>query len=268
VPLTDFPTPSDICILFLYHRVDSLTLSNLAALRASNPDCTVLPLSDRPFQSLPGAVDVSEFGDFHGIGTSDNKWRSTDTVFYRWFQNRKFDSERYLLLEYDTLVTTSIRKFYFSVWDADIGCVDYFKLPDRKDWEWFSPAELEHLGAELRPYAAGIMPGTCTLVSHRAALRIVEALPHHPHPGVFSELRLGTWANYLGLNLMRLPDAARRTIRWHEYFGSVQEPGIYHSVKTLKRGGPEQWFRFARFHVGRLGWRLLRMIHQPETFGR
>ena len=67
--------------------------------------------------------------------------------------------------------------------------------------------EISNLPREDKMYAAGITPFTCTMFSHAAMEKIVANVYRND---IFSEIRLGTIVNKLGLKFKRLraPNAA------------------------------------------------------------
>jgi hypothetical protein len=217
----------DLCILFFYHKCDELTRFHLERLRQFNSAALILPVTDSVPDLLPGSVDVARLPPFC---VDSEKWRGIDATLYRWFNNRTFNAQRYLLAEYDCLCNVSLRDYYAEVWDADVAGVDFFTRENNPRWRWFKNDELSKVPQEDRMYAAAIVPFTCTMFSHAALERIVANVYRQD---IFSELRLGTTVNKLGLEFRRLPRAKRGTICWHEYPWQTTRPGFFHSVKSL-----------------------------------
>jgi hypothetical protein len=226
----------DLCILFFFHKCDELTQFHLASLRKHNPDSFILPLTDDVPQLLPGAIDVARFPSSFATA---QKWRSVDTTFYRWFENRSFNARRYLSLEYDCLCTVNLRDYYSEVFDADVAGVDFFTREQNPRWKWFMSGEMDKLPAEDRKYAAGICPLTCTFYSHEALEEISRRIHRQD---LFSELRLGTIVNKLGLAFRPLPPLKRSTVCWHTYPWQANRPGLFHGIKSLRHndGRPRQ----------------------------
>jgi hypothetical protein len=216
----------EFCILFLYHRCDDLTKFHLECLRKFNPTAIVLPLTDSVPELLPNSIDV---GQLPAFCADAEKWRGIDATLYRWFHNREFNARRYLLAEYDCLCTMSLPDFYAEVWDADVAGVDLFTFKDNPRWRWFVE-ELQKIPRPDRAYAAGIVPFTCTMFSHTALAEIVANVYRND---IFSELRLGTTVNKLGLDFQRLPPAKSSTLCWHEYPWQTNRPGFFHAVKSM-----------------------------------
>lgn len=228
----------DVCILFMYygnaHR--EALLQNWNQMMIHNPGVAVVPLLQDGEPSLPNTVDVRGFPTYGWI--TENGHRSCDTMVYRWFLNRSFDAERYIVYEWDTFATTSVRDFYRPVWDADVACLEYADPAILPDWPWFHETPL--LPEELRPKAAGLAPFACSMFSHRALLKMVAA---PLIADVFAELRVGTMVNWAGMQVCPM-EYARRRISWHPDFIRVSPaPNIYHPVKR-----PVQ-FAFQRFRA-------------------
>jgi hypothetical protein len=153
-----------------------------------------------------------------------------DATLYRWFEHRTFSARRYLLAEYDCLCNVNLEDYYAEVWDADVAGIDFFTRKANPRWRWFLTDCLKTIPAADSAYAAGIVPFTCTLFSHGALERIVAAVYRHD---VFSELRLGTIVNKLGLTFQKLSFPERSTICWHEYPWQTNQPGFFHGIKSL-----------------------------------
>jgi hypothetical protein len=226
----------EFCILFLYHKCDELTKSHLDSLRRSNPDAFILPLADTVPELLPGSVDVGRMPPFCDEG---DKWRNIDATIYRWFHNREFNARRYLVVEYDCLCNVSLREYYSEVWDAEVAGVDFFTRQENPCWYWFRSGELDRVPHEDHAYAAAIAPFTCTLFSHSAFEKIVANVYRND---IFSELRLGTTVNKLGLKFQHLPNSKRATLVWHNYPFQVNRKGFFHAIKSLTHntGKPRQ----------------------------
>lgn len=217
----------DLCVLFLYHRCDELTNFHLASLRKSNPTAMVLPLTDSVPELLPGSIDVSRLPPFCDDA---QKWRGIDATVYRWFENRTFNARRYLVAEYDCFCNVSLSDYYARVWHAEVVGIDFFTRQSNPHWKWFINGEVDNIPPEDRLYAAGIVPFTCTMFSHAALQNIVGNVYRRD---IFSEMRLGTIVNKLGLKFQQLPLPERSTICWHEYPCQTNRPGLFHAVKRL-----------------------------------
>lgn len=217
----------DLCVLFLYHKCDELTKFHLESLRKSNPTAFVLPLTDSVAELLPGSLDVVRLPRFCADA---QKWRGIDATLYRWFENRTFNARRYLVAEYDCLCNVGLSDYYAEVWDADVAGIDFFTWQNNPRWKWFMNDEVHNIPREDRLYAAGIVPFTCTMFSHAALEKIVANVYRHD---IFSEMRLGTTVNKLGLKFERLPRPKCSTLCWHEYPWQTNRPGFFHAIKSL-----------------------------------
>jgi len=217
----------NLCVLFLYHKCDKLTKYHLESLRKSNPTAFVLPLTDSVPELLPGSVDVARVPRFCDDA---QKWRGIDATLYRWFANRTFNARQYLVTEYDCLCNVNLEDYYAEVMNADIAGVDFFTQETNPRWKWFLNEEINNLPREDKLYAAGITPFTCTMFSHAALEKIVPNVYRHD---IFSEMRLGTTVNKLGLKFQRIPCLKRSTLCWHEYPWQINRPGFFHAVKSL-----------------------------------
>ena len=74
----------NLCVLFLYHKRDELTLAHFASLQKHNPDACIIPLTSETLpEPLPGTVNVA---GFPSRWESSGPWRNTDLTVYRWFE--------------------------------------------------------------------------------------------------------------------------------------------------------------------------------------
>jgi hypothetical protein len=216
----------DHAILFAYYggaQREALE-QNLDRLRRFNAGVPIIPLIHDGTPTVEGSVDLSRAPC--PWDTTD-KWRSCDTMIYRWFPRRSVHAKRYVLCEWDTYSTTSVREFYAPVWDADVAAVDAFTHAERPDWWFFR--EIPLLG-KLAPFAGAVVPFSGTMFS-AAALEAICRGPILPTP--FCELRVGTLARHAGLRLTPMP-FAKPFISWTPHEIRLSEaPGIYHPVKQL-----------------------------------
>jgi len=229
----------DLCALFLYHggAPREALLQNWQRLITFNHGVPVVPLLQDGDPVLPWTVDVRAFPSYGWV--TENGHRSCDTMAYRWFLNRRFDAERYVVYEWDTFATTSLRKFYAPVWDADVACRVPIDFAIRPDWYWFREVPL--LPEDAQPYAAGLAPFACSMFSHQALHRMVET---PIIPDVFSELRSGTMARRAGLTVTPILYAEGQ-VSWNEDLIKVSRvASLYHPVKKLV-SLPSRMFRRA-----------------------
>ncbi len=222
----------EYAILFPYHghAPQEAVAQNLERLRRFNAGVPIIPLIHDGAPTVEGSIDVSRMPP--GPWDTTDKWRSCDTMIYRWFPQRSIHAERYVLCEWDTYSTTSIRDFYAPVWGADVAAVEAFTHAEKPDWWFFR--EIPLLG-DLAPHAGAVVPLSGTLFS-AAALEAICDGPILASP--FCELRVGTLARHAGLRLTSMP-FARGFISWHPSEIHVSEaPGVYHPVKEVVTAPP------------------------------
>jgi hypothetical protein len=234
-----------------------LTLFHLECLRESNPDSRIVPLTDNVPELIAGSVDVATLPAF---SEGASKWRSIDGTLYRWFVNRKFDAERYVVIEYDCLCNVELTAHYDSAGPADVVGVDFFARDENPRWQWFNENEVNKLPASDRPYASGLVPFTCTMFSHDALLAIVSVVNKND---VFCELRIGTAMKKLDLRFRALPFPQRSTISWHPYPWQANRQGLFHGIKSLNHNEgkrPQPGWAAARVHD------MIRSMHKNREF--
>ena len=198
--------PYELCILYLHHRDDAVTRLHMDLLVRSNPFALIVPIVDAPESALPLSVDVSQLPT---PWNTTNKWRSCDTMIYRWFAHRTCDAKRYVVLEYDCWCDVDLVEFYAEYADADV-VTSHYDVGD-KPWAWF--VERDRLGPEDRPFAAGVSPIAGTMFTH-AALEQVCAMASRED--VYCELRLGTAIARCGLRVRTLEGKKQKRIDYLE----------------------------------------------------
>lgn len=226
--MTPPPAPrphAELCILYLHHRDDAVTRHHLALIRRHNPRAVIVPLVDEPEGALPGAIDVARHPT--PWNTAD-KWRSCDTMIYRWFQHRTCEAAYYLVLEYDCRVTVDLLDFYRPYLDADVVVARWRSQTSEPHWDWF--CEIDRLEPDERAHAAGVTPIASTLFSHDALERVCA---HVPSADVLSELRLGTAIQKAGLRVRELGPRDNAHLHWIELRSPILVPGFYHPVKAV-----------------------------------
>jgi hypothetical protein len=216
----------EYAILFAYYGSvpKDVLFQNLERLRFFNPGAPIVPLIHDGEPLLDGTVDVR---CYPCPWKTEDKWRSCDTMLYRWFPRRAVFAKRFILCEWDTYSRMSIPEFYADVWDADIAATEAFRREQEPGWGWFN--EVGRLG-ELASCASGVVPFSGTLFSSAA----LEAVSRGPVLGdVFCELRVATLATFAGLRLTPMPFA--RNFLWHMPPSARPEEviGIFHPIKHL-----------------------------------
>ncbi|MFO0744570.1 MAG: hypothetical protein U1F43_02715 [Myxococcota bacterium] len=224
MPSPDAVRPA-LCVLFLHHKDDALTRLHFDLLRRSNPRAVIVPLCDAPEGRLPGAIDTAALPT---PWNTSNKWRSCDTMIYRWFRQRDFDAERYVVLEYDCRCDIDLLQHYRALGDVDVVAASYIEPERHPRWYWFR--EAERLSDADRAARAGIVPIAGAAFTHDALARVCDVVTT---ADVFSELRLGTAVRRAGLRVRTFAGADRRHFGWREYRRPIVRPGLYHAVKHV-----------------------------------
>lgn len=206
----------DFVALFLYYGgrplSDPVTADHLSRLVAIEGEANVIP------------IDVS----------SAEGWHGPDAKVYEWAKSPAFvPAKRYAIVEWDALATMTLREWWGeAAWAADaaavwtLDCVD-----DDPNWVWWG--DIAKLPPAYRPYAAGFCPFGVSLLSHDALRAAAES---EPAPGVFCELRLGTYLAYHGFEVERKGKGLRGGPVWCSPEmdpASCTTPGLWHPVKTL-----------------------------------
>jgi hypothetical protein len=223
----------EYAILFTYHRRNCpVTWDHFRRLCQLHPGVPIVPLSTGQAMDLPNTTDVSQYPC--RWDTSD-AWAAPDTMIYRWFENGKVTAaKRYINFEWDILTEVHLPDLLRPVWDAPLACMRFLRDGVNKGWYWF--CERDQLPADLRPFAAGCVPFGFLLLQHHALAQLTAAA----RPAkVNAELRLGTVARSLGIEVAEMP-WLRPTVRHAAHLiRKVDYPTIYHPVKELGQiGGP------------------------------
>jgi hypothetical protein len=213
----------EACILFVHHKNDEVTRAHLEHLRRLNP-YPIVPLKNQSDEGIVGAIRPP-----HG----EDPWHGADAPIYSWFARRGFDAARYIVLEWDCLMTIPVREYYAEVWDKKAGACTIVTPATHPCWYWFR--EIGLFSEELRPYAAGLVPLNGVFLSHEAMIAITsKTIPKD----VFSELRLGTLLRAHAIELIEIPVTKGATNSWNPYL-THYEPGglgLYHPVKFVEPG--------------------------------
>lgn len=228
----------DLAILFLHHNLSPITRFHFYQIHQHNPHIPLIPVSwdSLPYSSFNRFVKTKKAisapyltkmqQQIRKARIDPSRWKTIDDML-DWFHNDKrlycwFDTyadqipaERYIMLDWDTLVTTDLCSLYHHVWDADLAA-SWFNTPQTDpNWPWWN-GQLTH--------SAGPMSGM--LLSYGFLQWInASALEYE----AFSELRLGTYAHEYGAvtKTLDLPYLMARNKGFPQVFGE----GIYHPVK-------------------------------------
>lgn len=217
---------STLAICFLYHGKlsDPVTAKHIAAIDEAAPDATLVPLS---FAVVPG-IPTNPIGHVPQNWTVEKQqWHCCDLPFWYWFRRNRPNFDRYLVVEYDTLITQHPREFFAKVWDENVVGANIMG----DDWGWWC-AEPQ-LSAKIPDYAKwGLMP-MFMLLKHEAASAMCDIL-FAPGAGrllgFFSECRIGVLARLAGFTPVSFSDDPS----YHVGFGPITPngPGIWHPVKA------------------------------------
>jgi hypothetical protein len=82
-----------------------------------------------------------------------------------------------------------------------------------------------------------VVPFVGMMFSHAALEKIVGIVSRDD---LFCELRLGTAIRKLKLKFKRLPLKARATICWHPYPFQINNPGLFHGIKSLSHNSGKE----------------------------
>jgi len=216
----------DLCILFNHHECNETAYENFLILKEKNAGAKVIPIADALVPVLPDTVNVH---NYPSRWNTHDLWRFADTIFYRWFLNCRVEAKHYALIEWDTYCNVSIKEACKEVWNLDIGCANFYTLKNNPNWYWFNNGELDRLSDEDRLYAAGIVPFGFILFSYEAAKKIVDEVTSND---VFSELRLGTTVNKLGLKVGLINKKFSKYLKCEVEHTNFSKPGLYHPKKS------------------------------------
>ena len=217
----------ELCIMFLYHKTDAVTIQNYNLLTWTNPKAVIAPIFVNAESTLPGLLESIDVSQFDSPWDMSDVWRSVDGVIYTWFRNRKLNAKRYVLMEFDCLCTQPLQEAYAAVWNADLAAKDYY-VPERHDWSWFFESHL--LDESDRCHMAGLTPMAGMLFSHEALEKLSEAELTNP---VFSEFRIGTTATRVGLKPQRFDFSLKSTVFHHNHDHDFSKVGVFHPVKEV-----------------------------------
>jgi len=227
-------TPTFECgILFTHHRVDAVTLENMASFERHNHDCVVIPISTEQ-DVTPGGYRLDENEHWRAITARSGRgaWRNIDWAYWLYYSNRAYNCKRWLCSDWDVHCTGPLSEFYGPAWDADVACARP-AIAGVDPFYWFK--EVPRLPADLRDQAAALTPMTCTLLSDRA-MKTMTAASARMSYDLFCEVRAGTLARACGFDITTIPHP--ETIRWDRR-PEITGRGLWHPVKeaeTLPRG--------------------------------
>ncbi len=201
-----------------YRRACPVTADHLSRLRDIEGPDRVIPLD---VSGRPGAIDLGPYAH-------EPRWQGPDAAIYRWARSPSFvKARRYVILEWDCLVTMPLRDWIGDRYDADMASTSVGDMATHPAWQWWG--DLPYLPASVRAHAACLCPFGVHLISGACLGAVVES---DPVSGVFCELRLASYARAAGFAL----EAFRRDAPGHAWIDPVHptdRPGVWHPVKSL-----------------------------------
>lgn len=246
VMIDQHPELHDLAILFLHHRLDPVTLNNLASFQRCNPQVPIVTISGD--ERMPGGVAAEDLPRFQRLrryheGT-DWMYRSgLDVMLADWYPRRTLHARRWFLAEWDGWCGLPVREFLREVWDADVA-VPSVRWPNREpEWHWFQQAL--QLPPEYRPYMVGTVPTCFTMLSDRAFQAVADRLKGAIASKIIYEIRIPTLAHAAGYAPVAIPRAGWN-VSWQEIpEGTPLSPNLWHSVKWLVPAAEPQSFQTA-----------------------
>jgi hypothetical protein len=226
--------------LFIHHRTDAVTKDHFERLKRFSRGSVVAISSSEP---LPGGFSIDD--------CSSSLWRdvvntfphlrakATDLLLIDWFRNRRLDSDRYAIFEWDTLVNVEVDGWFSDVARYPLAAPSIRLFHREPDWfrrHWKS------LPQTIAPFATGIVPFSCVLVSHKALERTSTAYNEYlpSLPDATGELRFPTIAAICGLSPVAIPNS--HTVTWKPFMPLGLAETIYHPVKR-KFQEPTPWMQ-------------------------
>jgi hypothetical protein len=232
-------------VVFLYHEPSDVTAYHLRCIRESNPEIPVLALCGQrgtPFKTVP---DTQRFSARQvvasGVWPTADPWESNDQHFYDWWLQggSRLEFDRYILIEYDTLVRAPLEKLFLpGVWantsrtNVEFSACTVKKWPAPWGW-WDKPWHLDALPNRIYSFLRGVVPFTGILF-HRAAFeRAFIHLLHDPlfsHKILHNEMRLATAMAKAGAECVPYENPCIADRPWNS---SDLAPDFCHAVKEV-----------------------------------
>jgi len=169
-----------------------------------------------------GAVD-------YGPYANDTVWQRGDAALYQWARSPEFvPARRYLIAEWDVLATMPLADWWGEAcYDADHGTVSAVTPETDPSWSWWD--HVERLPERFRSYASGFCPFGFQALSRRALDALADS---RPVPGVFCELRQGTYLRAAGIvPTVRRTNGPLDVWCRPEMIAVRPGPGVWHPVK-------------------------------------
>lgn len=245
----------DVAVLFIHHADDPTTRNNLAAVRHYNPGVPVIPVSNWGV-TLPDGHHSREMiagwskllPPYRGRGLRglwrrfkldlDRGWiwRNVDLIAYLWitWNNRPIEARRWVVFEWDIYCNTNLREWFGASFDGDLVTSFLQKPGPGHPFPHFNQGEVAIIPEPLRPHMMGANPWAGILMSDKALKAIAERVRQTQYAHAFSEVRVATVAQSLGLELTRnVNPQARHTLSSVATFtmDDIDKPSVWHRVK-------------------------------------
>jgi hypothetical protein len=231
---TDPKTTGKLGIVLTHFRTDAITTRNLQSFRDWNPDAVIVTVSGG--EAFPGGYSILDLPGHSErwkqlAGRSDLQAQAGDLLIYAWYENRREQCERWVIVEWDAYCAMPVEEFFAHVWEFDVAGPTVQWQNRDPDWYWFS--KLHTLPAELQPFGMGIMPLCFVLVRDEALAEICSQVPWGQLGEGNAELRFGTLAFAAGFVPVATP-LAGWNISWNPLTeGTPVHSGMWHPVKWL-----------------------------------
>jgi len=222
----------EAAVLFLCYKDDEVTREHLARFRRFHPDIPVIAISG--LDSIGYCLPREPVGLWSMVtDNGQNKvaaWGNADLMVYDWYLSQiEIKAKRWLIVEWDTYCNASLKDYWASIWNVDLGCQEIRSPGD--SWCWFHDGS--EVPGEMEP--CGVLYPACLLISDKCLKAVAEYVKQHYFKG-FSELRLGTVAKHLGFsptpNLCQLGEVDCDAVAWDR---DTNSPGIWHPIKELSK---------------------------------
>lgn len=232
VPSVTGEIDHELGIVFFHHKADQVTLQNCYSFKQGSIPLELV--SSGP--SIDDGISIHQdpvFAEWWlSKATGDFAGKSHDFLLAWWYQRRKHKCKRWLVVEWDSFCNTDILKWMQPVWDCDISCAHKMFLNTNPDWYWFSVGKSVLL-EPFRSKMAGALPFGCLTFSDQALAKVVGMLPAYTLGKINTELRIGSSAAVLGLNV-EVNKAASLTVGWEEIDPvAITGEGVWHPIKKL-----------------------------------
>lgn len=251
----------DLAVIFSYHKVDDVTLRNLQVFKDNNPDIPVILVSNGG-ETMPCSLNTKNLLKgawakyryharfmkvrhirylWHLLKNGTPKeyyWSNADLPIYIAYDasREQVQADRYIHLEWDCYCNVDLREFYKEVWNADLGARHVIDPASDPDWVFFGEKYSQTYPSKAAANVCGAAPFAGVLLSDRALSLICEELKNDVGwRTTFCELRLGTLAKLLNLDIQELPEYKKKFLRgelpcWE--LSEINEPAVWHMVKN------------------------------------